>query len=646
MYSPSKCNELMSYTNYYVNMDLIELESRYLDELLKDARELYNNLRTFERECRGRSISPDLDNLVISMYHLALLKLSTALEEKLKNTRLEDEFARYIINYYTQDEKNVLRELEKFSKLDPSVTPYRVLADIIVAESGEIYELVKEAVAKEYINLKKVLETWQSNLKIRNALVPALTKTYQARFDNVINAIKHLLDQQPGWLKRLFREYEDALLKSAEVRKMFEEKLRVVLSKELSSLEENLKTLEEENSSLRRRLEELSARLVFTMDEKKKQEEELLKIKKEYETLRSRYESVLMDFNQKLSELENLKNTLVEKERELERLKTAQDASRAERQALENEIIQLRKTISEYETIVQNYRLLKSRVEELESALKGEVTGNLVKRDEVDFIYEVIAERARRMLEDSEIRIFDPRESKYITIKKWDAIDKSTSLKGIGEPLNVKSITFTRLAGVLFKKKDIVIEYALLTHLHDTGKKEFDTQAVSLTDFTPLWRDRVEDTERDEHYHVLIVISPTGFTKELVDYFTGSSTSWMSVASKYVTTYLVDPIKGKIYYNTIDPVAKNNAFLANINIPEEQVEKVVNYMLSDRAKIEAVKRNPAVPFLTPKDVSTTTGVTDALVLHRAFSILEERGLGKVRKMGEEVVFAYEVYYCE
>ncbi|MEM4888434.1 MAG: hypothetical protein QXJ64_03205 [Thermosphaera sp.] len=118
---------------------------------------------------------------------------------------------------------------------------------------------------------------------------------------------------------------------------MFEDKLGIDLSKELSILEETLRTLEEEDSSLRRRLEKLSARLVLSEDENGK-EEELLKIKKDYETLRIKYKSVSMDFSKKLSELENLKNMLRKEKRELEKLKAYRDAMRAEKLILENEM--------------------------------------------------------------------------------------------------------------------------------------------------------------------------------------------------------------------------------------------------------------------------------------------------------------------
>ncbi|MEM4911149.1 MAG: hypothetical protein QXS31_05885 [Desulfurococcaceae archaeon] len=135
----------------------------------------------------------------------------------------------------------------------------------------------------------------------------------------------------------MLREYEEASLKSTKVREMFEDKLGIDLSKELSILEETLRTLEEEDSSLRRRLEKLSARLVLSEDENGK-EEELLKIKKDYETLRIKYKSVSMDFSKKLSELENLKNMLRKEKRELEKLKAYRDAMRAEKLILENEM--------------------------------------------------------------------------------------------------------------------------------------------------------------------------------------------------------------------------------------------------------------------------------------------------------------------
>ncbi|MEM1797482.1 MAG: hypothetical protein QXM97_07135, partial [Zestosphaera sp.] len=118
------------------------------------------------------------------------------------------------------------------------------------------------------------------------------------------------------------------------------------------------------------------------------------------------------------------------------------------------------------------------------------------------------------------------------------------------------------------------------------------------------------------------------------------TTPWGAIASRYVTVYLLDLIKGRAYYNYNDPAAKNNSFLANVELPEEQVEKVVNYLLSDEAKLEALKRSPAVRFLSISDISKGTGVSDVGVLRRALSSLEERGLGQVKVVGNELVFVY------
>lgn len=640
MGSPIKCDELISFPSYFVQTDLLELESRFLDELLRDSRELYESMRKFERYCAG-SMTRNVYDFGLSMFHLALLKLSTALESKLKGSQVRDEFTEYILKYYTLDERNSLRELERFSKLDPNVTPPEVLADIIVAEEGEVYRLVRDAVSKEYVDLARVLKTWESELRVRNHITRAFISVYQARFQNIIKAIELLLRQQPAWLKRLFKEYENALLKSAEVRARFEEEFKRVFGEEVSKLESVLRSLESENSNLRRRLEDVSVRLALTEEEKKKHEEDLARIRAEYELLHGKYESVLTDFNKKLAELESLRRDLLEKERELEKLRNSEASASAARIALENEIDRLRESIANYERRLQEYRELESRVKELKLAIEGKSTGNLVRREEVDYYYEVVAGRSRRMLEDRRVNIFDPRISDYVVIDRWSKIERFDSFSGeVASPLILRGILFTRLTGLLSKKRDFVIEYVLLTHFTDSGREGFDTQPVSLSEFTSFWRRRVYEAEEEKYYHVMIICSPTGFSEELVRYVSGGTTPWGAIASRYVTVYLLDLIKGRAYYNYNDPAAKNNSFLANVELPEEQVERVVNYLLSDEAKLEALKRSPAVRFLSISDISKGTGVSDVGVLRRALSSLEERGLGQVKVVGNELVFVY------
>lgn len=643
MHSSDKCLELGKRYNRFVNADLIDLESRLLNELLEDSRELYNNMKAFEKTCAD-SMPGEVYRYHMSMYHLSLLKLSTALEEKTKSSRVEDEFIKHVISFYTQDEKNALRELERFSKLDPKVTRPKDLADIIAAEKGEIYRLVREAVAKGYLDLGRVIKTWESDLKIRDHLTYAFIIVYQARFENVVKAVLKLLEQQPGWLKRLFKEYESALIESAKARKELEEKLKEAFSEEVSGLGDRLRKLEEENSDLRRRLSELLTMLALTESERKKQDEELSRIRAEYESLRSRYGSLLEDLNRRLDEVKALREELREKECELERVRASREATQAEKLAMENEVAQLRRVVSDYEKRIRDYMLLESRLKELESALRGEVSGNLVRREEVEYYYEVVAGRARRMLESREVRVFDPRYSDYRTIKRWDAIVRSSSsIDRAANPVSVRSVVFTKLAGFLSKKKDLVVEYSVVSHFTDSSHEEFDARPVDTSEFVTFWRERLEEAEREGYHHVLVVLSPTGFTDELISRTTGDGDPPTSIASRHTTVYLVDPVKGKVYHNPHDPAAKNNRFLAELELSEEQVERVVDYVSSKEARQEAIKRSPTVSFLTIGDISKATGVTDTLTIRRALSALEEKGLGRVKRKGNELVFEYKAY---
>lgn len=641
MGSIDDCNKLLVGPNSIVKIDLVELVERPINELLVDARELYNNMRVFERQCLGL-VQEKTYNFTMSMYHFALLKLSTALEDKLKNNIIEDEFVKFVLRYYTQDEKDALRELDKFSKLDQVIEP-KELADVIVQGRGEIYKLVKEAVEKEYVDLTRVIKTWESQLKIRNYIAQAFKAVYYRRFSNIINAVQILLNQQPAWLKRLFEEYGEALLESAEARKRFEEAFQQVFNIERVKLEEAIKKLEEENSTLRLALERITSEIALTEDERKRRDEELLKIKAEYESLVANYEKLLEDYNSKLAELENLKRILLEKEHELEKLRNSEKTSKAEKIALENEIMQLRSLIAAYEKQSQEYKVLETRLKELESAVKEGQEGNLVRKEESEYFFEVVSGRARRILESGEISLIDARTNNRKSIKKWDSIERKNTFirKGITN-LTARSIIFTKLRGLwpLSKQKDIVVEYALFTHFTEQDDMGYDAKPLDVSELAVLIRDRAEEAETNGYYHVLIAVSPTGFTKTLVGLITGEKSPWTGATSKYMTVYLVDVVKGKTYYNQNDPVSASNSFLAILELSEEQLRRVVSYLRSREARLEAMKNNPTVNFLRLEEIRQATGVSDELTIRRALSILEEEGVGKVRLVNKELVFIY------
>ncbi|MCC6057113.1 MAG: hypothetical protein LM583_10600, partial [Desulfurococcaceae archaeon] len=239
----SFCIELANYALRVWDKSLADLIKNPLPELLDDFRRIRGDFKDFEAKCYGK-IDLNLYGYYESVFSVALLKLSVAIEDKVRGREVQDEYIKFAIDMFTPDEKNVIREYERFSGIDPKVVSPEALAEIIVSGKGEIYQLVKEAVSKQYIDFANIIKSWSSKYSISDSIRRGLIARYEARFKNVVEAVKRLLDQQPAWLRRLFAEYEEALLSSAEVREKFEKMFRDVYEKEVYSLRERIDALE------------------------------------------------------------------------------------------------------------------------------------------------------------------------------------------------------------------------------------------------------------------------------------------------------------------------------------------------------------------------------------------------------------------
>lgn len=581
--------------------DLIDLIGRPLSNIIESAREVYGNLKQYEKECYG-FVAPVVYDHSIGVIKFALLKLSVALEDKLRDLDIKDEFANFIIRYFTSDEKNMLRELERFSKLEPRVTSPLILADIIIAEHGKIYDLIKEAVSKGYVDLEKVLETWKSNLKIRDDIARVFIMRYRIRFENIIEAIKILLDQHPAWLKRLFREYEEALLASEDVRRRFEEESKRVFSREVEILEEK----------------------IGAMDGEKK-----------------RLQTMLESLDPKVKELEDLKRLLQEKERELEVLKSKLSQDSIAKIVLEHEINNLKRDLSEYETKMHEYEILKERMREMEMAAKGSIEGHLVWREIIDLYSELLISRAQRIIGGGKVSLYNPREDDEISIDSWDNVERyNSTLQTPSGLLNVSGVIFTKMRGVIFKRSYVVVEYLTSSHVEPVKVKGYDLIPLDVGDFLTILKTRIVRAETGEYYHLIVLSSPTGFTSTLINHI-GGEKFWKNFASKYVTVYLLDPTTGYLAYNRGDPAANRNSKMANMELPEEQIEKVRKYLLSDGALMEAIKSSPVIKFLGIDRIIEATSIQDEAVLRRALGSLESEGIGRVKEVNGKIVFVYE-----
>jgi predicted regulator of amino acid metabolism with ACT domain len=582
--------------------DLLELLSRPINEIIEDAREIYNNLKQYEKECYG-IIPRSVYEHGLSILKFALLKLSTVLEDKLKGQDIKDEFTNFIIGYFTPDEKNALKELERFSKLEPNVTPPETLADIIVAEHGKIYEIIKEAISKEYVDLGRVLETWKSNLKIRNDIARAFEIRYRERFNNIIDAIKNLLDQQPAWLKRLFREYEDALLSSEDIRRRFEEEYRKVFIKELETVEEKLKGIGDEKKSL---------------------------------------QMIFENLDPKIKDLEKFRELLENKLKELEELKVKQPPDSVAKVALELAINNLKGILTEYENKIQEYEFERDKLRDLEMADKGGIEGHAVSREIIDLFSERLIGRARRIMEEGKIKLYNPQDKNELLVDRWDKIERlenSTIHTNVGS-INFDGIAFTKMKGVIFKKPYIIVEYLTLSHPELLKLKGYDSKPLDVSDFLAVLKTRIVEAEKGKYYHIIVLSSPTGFTDTLKNHV-GGEIFWKNFASKYVTVYLLDPVTGELKFNEGDSAAQRNRFIANIELPEEQVERVVKYLSSEEAMMKAIENSPVMKFLKIDQIAEATGVQDKCVIQRASEILKSKKVGEIKEVYGNLVFVYE-----
>ena len=640
MVLPLNCEELsklLSYTDRISSRDLVELSRIPLGEVVRDAHEIFDLMKWFERECHDR-LPQSIYNHVLGELKFALLKLSTSLEDKIEGERSENEFTNLIIDYFTSDEKNALREFERFSKLDPNVTPPQVLADIITAEKGEIYALIKEAVGKEYVDLGRVLKTWESKLSIRNDLTRVFMNRYMSRFKNIVESIKLLLDQQPAWLKRFFMEYEDKLLDSVNARERFEREYNRIFNLELGRLEEKLKNLDEERRSLQSEISKILKSPDIGVEEKRIQSDILSKMQDLYR----RYDDAVNNFEAKIKRLEALRQSLEEKRKGLENLRSEISPDSALNDLIKLEIDSLVKTLDEYESKIRDYESEKERLRELESIIRGEVKGYLISREMGDLYSEMLISRAHHLLSKGAISLYNPIKNRNITVNRWNTIERYESiLQTPSGTLKVYGITFSKMRGLLLKTPDIIVEYATLLHKEPLESVGYDAKPVDISEFLSILKARIKEAEKGQYYHIISVSSPTGFTSTLINHI-GGENFWKNFTSKYVTVYLINIVDGKIYFNAGDQGANLNQTIANIELPEEKIEKVKKYLLSDEARIDAVVKgpSPAVKSLSIEQIAEATGVKDKIVLRRAMGMLESEGVGRVKEIKGEVVFIY------
>jgi len=433
-------------------------------------------------------------------------------------------------------------------------------------------------------------------------------------------------------------EYEDKLLDSVNARERFEREYNRIFSLELGRLEEKLKNLDEERRSLQSEISKILKSPDISVEEKRIQSDILSKMQDLYR----RYDDAVNNFEAKIKRLEALRQSLEEKRKGLENLRSEISPDSALNDLIKLEIDSLVKTLDEYESKIRDYESEKERLRELESIIRGEVKGYLISREMGDLYSEMLISRAHHLLSKGAISLYNPIKNRNITVNRWNTIERYESiLQTPSGPLKIYGITFSKMRGIILKTPDIIVEYATLLHKEPLESVGYDANPVDISEFLSILKARIKEAEKGQYYHIISVSSPTGFTSTLINHI-GGENFWKNFTSKYVTVYLINIVDGKIYFNAGDQGANLNQTIANIELPEEMIEKVKKYLLSDEARVDAVVKgpSPAVKSLSIEQIAEATGVKDKIVLRRAMGMLESEGVGRVKEIKGEVVFIY------
>ncbi len=614
--------------------DLESLARTYTEdervELWNEIREMW---RKYLRECSVQ-LPEDLDKLVRGKFRFAQLLLAASF-------RINNEEYPNITKMFKDEEYKLLERFEEMKILDH--LSIDEIVEFIRRKEGKVYEIVM----KYYQEQLYMFDTsWAP-------LIGDLAKIFNQRYRNRRRKIEEAVIEytKRHGILTVVSEIEEAVkkvLEAGEFKRKMEEELRRKIEEELGlkALEEKLALLEEERERLNRHIRELEGKLLEEASSKAELVAELERLKSEKSRLVEDQESLASKLARAEEELKKAMEELRSKEEELRKLaaekshdKAVVETLTAEAETLKSLVEKLGAQTEEYREALERVKteksLIEARLAELESALRGESEGHVVTSEDARALEEVLVRRINKKLGDGAI-IFDPLSKKERKIK-WDRIEY-ISIAGEEEPglPKGKGITLIKRRGIIFRKRDIVVEGISLVHRESYREKGWDSKPVSLSEILDILEARVDQAEKGNYYHLLILASPTGFTSKAIEYL-NSNEFHRNFTARHVSLYLVDPITGQVIYNKADDAASKNLEIAEPLLPEDKIKKVKDFVLSDEARRIAYTNTSVPPLFIRLDQIASYTKESPDIIRRALSELEAQGIGKVAVTKNNIV---------
>ena len=624
---PPECRveEVLKPAEIVLQEDLESLRRTYSEE---ERVEFWNMVRKaykdFILKC-STELPQDLVKLVKGKYRLAMLLLAASF--KLNGEGQDD-----IIGMFREEEYRILQDFEEFKVFDS--LDIDAIVEFIKRREGRVYELVRRYYERQYNMLDR---SWGP---LMGDLAAAFEARYRARRRKIEEAVVRYV-RRYGLLETV-SEIEDAVrraLKAGELRREAEEVVRRVEREYAGGVGKLVEELERRLSEIYGRVKELEEAIPARrgLEGVEGVRSELKGVEEVYEGLRGRLEGLL-------SSVKEVREGLKAEVRELEGL--AGRAGRAEAaEVLKAEALAARKALESLERLELECRRLLSVVEgegravkevlkDIEEFVRGGREGHLLTLDEAEALAEAYLGRVALKLRSSgEPGIYDPRYGRVRRVGGW-VIRRYSDPSG--DHVGVEAVC---MRGLLRRRRDVVVDAVVRLHRARYSSRGFDSKPVTLAELLEEVRGRVRDAEEGGYYAIIVVASPTGFTKGAREYVAGGG-SPCTLASGNATVYLVDLTTGEVFRRPSDEAAARNEWVVRPELPEELVRRVVDYVLSEDALAAATASSPSSPALRVGDVVRGSGVRDPAVVRAALARLEALGYGKVVEVGGEEVFRY------
>ncbi len=616
------------------------LLSRDIDELKK----LYEEIRSLEKTVESSWISRygDMMRHVMGTCRYAALLTCLAIEEKGGEPP----------EPIPPRTKEIIRKLERARVVLSQ--PLDWMASVIMSGGRELVSIIDLAkfLKTECTTVSTTLPLTQLEF-IDAYLFFRINEVCKEGFERLTKVVSEALKKNPLYLVRMFKDYEEAILSSINLRRAISNEFNTI-SSEFSNVSSQAELLVSNASMLS---SEISRGLVspLTIGSAALAYEEYRRRVEEFEKEREVLLSRIKELEERLS---SYVSKLKEKEEELLRLREMLKEEELTRESIENELKNLREMISKYEEETKKYRELAEKLEHernalaekvslLEKVLRGEEGLRHIPLSEARHYEVALRERFLDKFSRS-LRIYDPIEDKWVEVRKW-VIEKCDNLytpaslglseedlsRGIPLGLDIVCSYYKRVG--LRKKKVVSVELVYYVRPKVYAEQGYDVKPMDLGEVINIVEPRSRSARLEGYQLVLIVSSPTGFTKKALEYISGAEFG-RSIVSKNLILILYDPYLAKATFSVYDEKTKVYSELLVPITSAEKIGMIRKLVLDLRSKVKERELPPYTTYVELSEVcdygrkELNMEITPEEV-RAAFAQLQSEGLGDLVVVG-------------